>query len=66
MRTRVPCNENRFFPVRIDLQGLGLQCNQDRQTVVLPIYVRNKVEDLGFRGFCQSQMIGNDSCKQLL
>jgi hypothetical protein len=26
MRTGVPCNENRFFPVRIDLQGLGLQC----------------------------------------
>ena len=25
MRTGVPFNENRFFPVRIDLQGLGLQ-----------------------------------------
>jgi hypothetical protein len=24
MRTGVPCNENRFFPVRIALQGLGL------------------------------------------
>jgi hypothetical protein len=22
MRTGVPCNENRFFPVRIDLQGV--------------------------------------------
>ena len=22
MRTEVPCNENRFFPVRIDLQGV--------------------------------------------
>jgi hypothetical protein len=27
MRTGVPFNENRFFPVRIDLQGLGLQCS---------------------------------------
>ena len=28
MRTGVLCNENRFLPVRIDLQGLGLQsCN---------------------------------------
>ena len=25
MRTGVPCNEYRFFPVGIDLQGLGLQ-----------------------------------------
>ena len=25
MRIGVPCNKNRFFPVRIDLQGLGLQ-----------------------------------------
>ena len=25
MRTGVPCNENRFFPVRIDLQGVPLQ-----------------------------------------
>jgi hypothetical protein len=26
MRTGFPCNKSRFFPVGIDLQGLGLQC----------------------------------------
>ena len=28
IRTGVACNENRFFSVRIDLQGLGLQSGQ--------------------------------------
>ena len=27
LKWQQPCNENRFFPVRIDLQGLGLQCS---------------------------------------
>ena len=30
------------------------------------MYVWYKVEVLGFSGFCLSQMIGNDSCRQLL
>ena len=29
MRTGVPCNENRFFPMEIDCEPLGLQCNFD-------------------------------------
>ena len=29
MRTGVPCNENRFFPVRIDLQGVPCKPYRD-------------------------------------
>ena len=29
MRTGVSCNKKRFFPVIIDLQGLGFQCKKN-------------------------------------
>ena len=40
MRTGVPCNENRFFPMGIDsqgcelIQGLGLQCVQEYSEIM--------------------------------
>ena len=47
MRTGVPCNENRFFPVRIALQGLGLHKGTIWQFPVQWIYYCHSYKSTG-------------------
>ena len=44
MRAEVPCNKNRFFPVRIELQGLGLQCSLNHE-LFLSRFMLLKIQD---------------------
>ena len=53
MRTGVPYNENRFFLVRIDLQGLGLQYCLIHITISRNCYRRDSkwIKELGFKSY---------------